>query len=179
MAGATRIPEDHPALAGRELVPLEPQPPWFDSRTEARGASPDSKWKPANPAQRREVVACEGPAGREDPMRAVRLLRLVFLVALPLASQPAWADLRSEFFVSSEILGIPTTNPFQQAPIGPLQDAFDVDPPPVPVLPWGEVHVSTFVDYGFFQLGAFLEIHADDFAFPGGPPSTAERGPRE
>jgi hypothetical protein len=40
---ATRIPADHPALAGRELVALEPQPPWFDSRTEARSPAPDSK----------------------------------------------------------------------------------------------------------------------------------------
>jgi hypothetical protein len=28
---ATRIPADHPALAGRKLVPLVPQPPWHDA----------------------------------------------------------------------------------------------------------------------------------------------------
>jgi len=39
---ATRIPADHPALAGRELRALEPQPPWFDSREQARPASPDA-----------------------------------------------------------------------------------------------------------------------------------------
>ncbi len=26
---ATRIPEDHPALVGRQLTALDPQPPWF------------------------------------------------------------------------------------------------------------------------------------------------------
>ena len=29
---ATRIPAEHPAVAGRDLPPLEPQPEWFDSR---------------------------------------------------------------------------------------------------------------------------------------------------
>ncbi len=34
---ATRIPSDHPALAGRTLAPLEPQPAWYE-------------WKPASAA---------------------------------------------------------------------------------------------------------------------------------
>jgi hypothetical protein len=96
-------------------------------------------------------------------MRARRLLRVAFLVAPPLAAPSAQALVSSELFVSSEVLGIPAMNPFQQAPTGPLQHTFDVAPPQVPVVPWGEVHVSTFVDYGLFRLGAFLDVHADDF----------------
>jgi hypothetical protein len=40
---ATRIPADHPGLAGRTLAPLEPQPAWFD-------------WKPA-PGNGRDQVS--------------------------------------------------------------------------------------------------------------------------
>ena len=31
---ATRIPADHPGLAGRTLAPLEPQPAWYDGSPE-------------------------------------------------------------------------------------------------------------------------------------------------
>jgi hypothetical protein len=40
---ATRIPPDHPALAGRALVALDPQPPGFDARTEPPAATPDAR----------------------------------------------------------------------------------------------------------------------------------------
>ena len=32
---ATRIPADHPALAGRTLAPLDPQPAWFEWKPKA------------------------------------------------------------------------------------------------------------------------------------------------
>lgn len=37
---ATRIPADHPALAGRKLRPLDPQPEWFDHPASRGDASP-------------------------------------------------------------------------------------------------------------------------------------------
>ena len=40
---ATRIPADHPALAGRVLVPLVPQPPWHDA---AKASPPVPKTSP-------------------------------------------------------------------------------------------------------------------------------------
>jgi hypothetical protein len=84
------------------------------------------------------------------------------LAALLLAAAPTRALLSSELFVASEVLGIPAMAPFQQAPTGPLQDDFDfIDPPPA--TPFGEVHVSTFVDYGLLRLDARMEIAADDF----------------
>jgi hypothetical protein len=38
MFRATRIPADHPALAGRTLAPLDPQPAWFDGRIAQDGS---------------------------------------------------------------------------------------------------------------------------------------------
>jgi hypothetical protein len=37
---ATRIPADHPALAGRELAPLRPQPPWHEGKPAIQAAAP-------------------------------------------------------------------------------------------------------------------------------------------
>jgi hypothetical protein len=37
MFRATRIPADHPALAGRTLTPLDPQPAWFEARAPQPG----------------------------------------------------------------------------------------------------------------------------------------------
>jgi hypothetical protein len=37
---ATRIPADHPGLAGRELAPLSPQPPWHEGKPAASGKAP-------------------------------------------------------------------------------------------------------------------------------------------
>jgi hypothetical protein len=40
---ATRIPSDHPGLAGRELAPLDPQPAWFDWKPPAEGPAGPSR----------------------------------------------------------------------------------------------------------------------------------------
>jgi hypothetical protein len=40
---ATRIPADHPALAGRELRPLDPQPAWFEWNPKGMQGTPPAK----------------------------------------------------------------------------------------------------------------------------------------
>jgi hypothetical protein len=37
---ATRIPADHPGLAGRKLAPLQPQPPWHEGKPAGQAATP-------------------------------------------------------------------------------------------------------------------------------------------
>ncbi|HEU4430004.1 MAG TPA: aryl-sulfate sulfotransferase [Myxococcota bacterium] len=61
---ATRIPADHPALAGRELAPLDPQPPWHEwkpppesAESRSRRASAGLDIDHVEPSARRRLVA--------------------------------------------------------------------------------------------------------------------------
>lgn len=83
--------------------------------------------------------------------------------------------LTSELFVSSPIIGIPTTSPHVQGQVGPLVQDFDqVVLPGTVATGSGEAHVSTEVDYGLCRLGASLEVNALDFE----PPLSMDGGTR-
>lgn len=85
---------------------------------------------------------------------------LVLLVAI---AAPARAVLTSELFASSEILGVPTANPTQQAAAGPLTDDFVQIVAPGTAAGFGEARASAEVDYGRFALRTELDIDAVGF----------------
>jgi hypothetical protein len=104
----------------------------------------------------------ESPPGGSLAVRRLVVSTLALLIALVAGS--ARAMLTAEFFVSSPILGIPTTIPFVQGQVGPLIQGFDqIVLPGMVATGSGEAHVSTQVDYGLCRLGASLDVTAADF----------------
>jgi hypothetical protein len=104
----------------------------------------------------------ESSPGGSLAVRRLAGSTLALLIALHAGS--ARGMLTAEFFVSSPILGIATTNPSVQGQVGPLLQDFDqVVLPGTVATGSGEVHVSTEVDYGLCRLGASLDVNAADF----------------
>lgn len=96
-------------------------------------------------------------------MKPSRLSGSLGLALAFLTAAPALADLRSQIFVSNEILGVPTMAPTITAGTGPVTDEFFLFVDPIPVPPGGTLSISTYVDYGILRLESFDQTFADDF----------------